>query len=499
MSLTYNALFFVTLAALVSPWLSERVFRGIIPAVVLEILLGFALGQHGFRIAQPTVYVNFLATFGFSYLMFLSGIELDFDIIFERPEPGEMAPWLRGAGFFLVTFLISLGFAEVLHVFGAVHNVLMLTLILSTTSLGIVTPALKERGWIHAAFGQEVLLYALIADVLTLVIFTGYVTFHTTGNAFSILFVMVLLVFFGVLYRLLVAAKRWHGIVALENTTSELGLRAAFALILTFLAFAQTLGTEVVVGAFLAGAIISLLSERHSLLTKKLNSIGYGFLLPVFFVNVGMQFSLSSVAGSSSFWIALAILLTAMYANKLLPALYFMRKFPVRMRSAGGFLLGAQLSLTVAASQIAERLGVLTAPMANGVILLAIITCLVSPAVFSRLLRNEPLPDSTEDAMGPSVITIDTATLPDGWMVDQIEIRTRRWTNVPMRLLRLPQDVLFISILRDGERLVPRGHTRLEQFDVVQVMGDPDVIHKLRRQVSPRPVKKLATGKRGNS
>jgi len=488
MSLTYNALFFVTLAALLSPWLSERLFRGVIPAVVLEILLGFALGQHGLHIATSTVYVNFLATFGFSYLMFLSGIELDFDIIFERPQAGEIAPWLRGAGFFFVTFAISFGFAELLHAFGAIHNVLMLTLILSTTSLGIVTPALKEKGWIHAHFGQEVLLYALIADVLTLVIFTGYVTFHTTGNAFSILLVMVLLVFFGVLYRLLVAAKRWTWFAVVENTTSELGLRAAFALILAFLAFAQTLGTEVVVGAFLAGAIVSLLSERHSLLTKKLNSFGYGFLLPVFFVNVGMQFSLSSVAGSATFWIALVVLLLGMYLNKLLPAWYFMRKFPLRLRTAGGFLLGAQLSLTVAASQIAEHLGLLPVSMANGIILLAIITCLLSPAVFSRLLHRVPIPDNADDGRNrPSVLTIDTATLPDGWMVDQIEVRTKRWTNIPMRLMRLPHEVLFISILRDDERIVPRGHTRLMQFDVVQVMGDPDVIRRLQRQLSPRP------------
>ena len=92
MAATYNSLFLVTIVALLSPWLSSRVFRGLVPAVVIEILMGILIGNSGFHIAQSTKYLNFMAEFGFSYLMFLSGLELDFDLIFERKKYQENCP-----------------------------------------------------------------------------------------------------------------------------------------------------------------------------------------------------------------------------------------------------------------------------------------------------------------------------------------------------------------------------------------------------------------------
>lgn len=282
---TYNALFFVTLAAVLGPWVSVRIFKSIIPSVVIEIALGYFIGSHGLHVASDTSSIQFIANFGFSYLMFLSGMELDFELAF-TPKGKGTPSWVRGVLFFGVTLLISFADALGLSLAGFKLNLVMTTLLLSTTSVGLVTP-LKESGWIREDFGQELVLYALIADIATLMVFSGYITMHSTGNAFRLLLIMVLLVFFGFVYRLLHVAKRFAVFRVLQNTSSEVGIRAAFALILAYLASAQTLGTEVIIGAFLAGAIISLLSESHSLLTRKLNSIGYGFFVPIFFVHVG--------------------------------------------------------------------------------------------------------------------------------------------------------------------------------------------------------------------
>lgn len=480
MEATYNSLFLVTIVALLSPWLSSKALRGLVPAVVIEILLGILIGPQVFHFASSTNYVDFMANFGFSYLMFLSGLELDFDLMFERNTEGRPA-WLSGLVFFFTTALLSYIVAFTLLLVGWVQHPFVVGLVLSTTSTGILMPALKERGWIHDPFGQQLMVFGLLADMITLLAITAYVTLHTTGNGFSILLIMVLLMFFVVIYRLLRYVAKTRPFSTIENATSEMGLRGAFALILMFLAFSQTLGTEVIVGAFLAGAIVSLLSERHSLITRKLNSIGYGFLLPIFFVNVGLKFNLKAFDTHAVFWITLLILFVTMYVNKLAPSLYFFRRHPIPQRLAGGMILSSRLSLVIAASQIATQIGALTQATANGFILLAVVTCLLSPAMFSRLIRKSK--PATPTVKPSSVITLDKETLPDDWVVEQFEVRSHRLADMPLRRLRLPQDVLFVSIIRGDECIIPRGHVVLEQFDTVQVMGHPDSLVKVRAQL----------------
>lgn len=478
MSLTYQSLLFVTTAAVLSPWLSTRLFRGLIPAVVIEILFGIALGPSYLHLASSTQYVGFMANFGFSYLMFLSGLELDFDLLMARPAEGGQRPWVRGLAFYAVVFVLSLlvGYGlSALHIFG---HPFVTALVLSTTSTGIVTPTLKAGGWLGEAFGQEVLMYALVADLASLFLITGYVAVHTSGNAFSVLLVMVLLLVFVVIYRGLRTMLRSVGFGAITNATSEMGLRGAFFLILVFLVLAQSLGTQVVVGAFLAGAIVSLLASRHSALPQKLNSIGYGFLLPIFFVNVGLTFHVGVMHASPAYWAGLLSVFVAMYLVKTGPTAIFMRRFMLRQRYAAGMLLSAGLSLVVALSQIGVQIHVLSEADANGFIVLAITTCLLSPALWARALRGVPGPMDTGEAL--EAITLDARTLPAGWTVERIEVRSRRVNGTAMRHLRLPQDLLFVSVIRGEERIIPRGNTVLEQFDIVQVMGDPLSIARVR-------------------
>lgn len=481
MAATYNSLFLVALVALLSPWLSSRISRGLVPAVVIEILMGILIGQSGFNIAQSTQYVNFLAEFGFSYLMFLSGLELDFDLIFERKRPTGRPAWQLGVAFFAATSVISFLVAFFLFRLHWIEHPFIVGLVLSTTSTGILLPALKEKGWIGDPFGQQLMVFGLLADIITLLAIVAYVAFHTTGNAFSVLLVMVLLMFFVVIYRILRFVAKTRGFTPIENATSEMGLRGSFALILMFLAFSETLGTQVIVGAFLAGAIVSLLTKGHPVLATKLNSIGYGFLLPIFFVNVGMNLSVQALDSSPVFFIMTAVLLVTMFLNKTLPSLLFLRSFPIKQRIAGGMLLSSRLSLIIAASQIAVQIGALSVTTASGLTLLAIMTCLVSPTLFSRMIRSF---SPAKSALPPvSEIRLDANTLPEGWVVGTVEVRSRQVNAIPMRSLQLPQDVLFVSLLRGGERIIPRGHTTLEQFDIVQVLGNPESIYRIRSQL----------------
>lgn len=483
MSQTYVPLFVVALIALVSPWVSVRLMRGMLPAIVIEIVLGFAIGPHGFHLISTTTTVEFLANFAFSYLMFLSGLELDFDLLFERRQDAQRPAWVRGLLFFGISLACSFVVSLILYSVHAIHNVPIITLILTTTSVGIVTPALKEKGWLNAHFGQQTLVYGLMADMLTLLLFSTYVAVRSSGNAFSFLLVMVLIACCVFLYRALKMARRWRFLQIVENATSELGLRASFALILAFLVLSSTLGVETIVGAFLAGAIVSLIDHRHSALSYKLNSIGYGFLLPIFFVSVGMKFSFGTLGTGWTFFLVLLVFFCTMMVNKVFPALLMFTSFPMRQRFAGGFLLSARLSLVIAASQIGVQAHLLPARMANGLILLAIITSISGPSMFNRLIKGFTVRVHTESA--PPSIVIDRGTLPEGWALAQIEVIRRDVLNKRMRSLTLPDDILFISILRGDERIVPRGFTRLEQYDKIQVIGHPNAIDSVRGLVGP--------------
>lgn len=480
MAHTYGSLLFVTVIAFVSPWISIRLSKGFVPAIVIEILLGIAVGPSGFDVTSTTQYVGFLSNLAFSYLMFLSGMEIDFDIILQRPSPQERAPWIKGLFFFATAFAASAVIAYTLFALHMIVHPLFITLVLSTTSIGIVTPALKEKGWLLVPFGQEILTYALLADIVTLMLVAAYTTAHLTGNAATILLVLVLLFSFVIVYRILKAAKVNRVFTFVGNATSELGLRGAFALILIFLALAQSLGTQVVVGAFLAGAIISLLSDKNSDLTHKLNSIGYGFLLPIFFVNVGLTFNLGALGSSPVFWIALGVILLGMFANKLIGAVIWMKGFSMKERVAAGALLGSQLSLTIVASKIGQQIHVLSPGVANGLILLAIVTCLIAPFVFTRMVGSQTaVHPSYSEALPPNF-------LPDGWIISAIEVLSPTLQHTPMRRLQLPHDTLFISIERGDEKIVPRGHTKLEQFDVIHLMGTPRSIGRLRDRFDGR-------------
>lgn len=476
---TYHSLFFVAIAGLMSPWLSIRLFRGILPAVVIEIAIGYLIGPHTLHLASSNEEVDFMAAFGFSFLMFLSGIELDFALLFHKSPSGKTAPWIRGMLFFFVTLAFSLLLSLTLFAAGSIKDIFVTTLILSTTSVGIVTPALKEKGWLSNHFGQEVMVFALIADVFTLILFTGYITFYTTGDALSIIVVLLILLAFIFMYRFILAVRKLKSLGIVESATSEIGLRGSFALILAFLALSKTLGTEVVIGAFLAGAIISLLSQKHSTLINKLNSIGYGFLLPIFFVNVGMDFDVGTLEGSPGFWIAMCLCLAGMYLNKIIPALLFFSTYPFEQRAAAGMLLSSRLSLLIAASQIAAQTGILSLNFQNGFILLAVISCFISPLLFNKTMKRFTAPQ-TNKSKYQEIISINKETLPEGWELGQLTLGSEYIAGKKIRNLSLPQNILLVSIMRNDERIVPQGQTQLELFDVIQFMGEASDIYKLK-------------------
>lgn len=394
---SFAPLLIVTALAAAIPLISDRLKVLPIPVIVGEILAGILLGESGFGIIQESPYLTFLAEFGFVYLMFLSGLEIDFS----RLRSAELAERRGGAlgnpitlGFAVFAGTVALAFliSLLLGAAGMVKSPLIMALILSTTSVGVVVPVLRDAGLTAGPFGQSMLLSALVADFSTMLLITVAIAAAAGGVTPELLLIVVLFVAFFGAWRVGAFLRRghWRRLVGTPRAAAaETRTRLAFALMVFFVVLSQWVGAEVILGAFLAGAAISLISNRESrTLEGKLSAIGFGFLIPIFFIHTGANFDFAMVTGSPKGLLLVPILLVAAYAVKVLPALLYARVYSMRGAISAGLLLSSRLSLIIAAAAIGVRVGAVSEAVAAAVILVAVFTCTLSPILFAKVYRT---------------------------------------------------------------------------------------------------------------
>jgi len=220
----FYSLLIVILAAVLVPFITTHIRVIKFPVVVGEIIAGLILGVSGFRLIETVPLLDFLSAFGFTYLMFLSGLEIDFQALasaLKSRQRNGSNPIVLAFGTFVLTvllsFLISLGLTEL----GFIRSPWLITLVLSTTSLGIVVPVLKEKGIINSPFGQNILLSALIADFLTMLLITVVVLLLTKGQLNDIFLVLFLFLAFFFFYKLVDFLNRLPLIKTLAHATSQ--------------------------------------------------------------------------------------------------------------------------------------------------------------------------------------------------------------------------------------------------------------------------------------
>jgi len=396
---SYYSLLIIVLLAVFVPLLLNKVKFLPIPLVVGEIIAGMIVGKSGFDLINTNSWLDFLSTFGFVFLMFLSGLEIDFDLLINNGSSKKKKwynnPPVLAVLIFLLTLLLAGIVSTIFYWQGWISNIPLMTLIMSTTSLGIVVPILKEKGLLGIEYGQTLLFSALVADFATMVLITIYVTLYLSGLSYQVLFILLLFLVFFIFYRMGVRIAHHRIIEELAHATFQIEVRGAFALILIFIALAQQLGVEVILGAFLAGVIVALVRENDlSQLNMKLDAIGYGFFIPIFFITVGANFDIHSVLNNPDALFLLGALLLASFIVKIFPALILKIGHTWQETIGAGFLLSSRLSLIIAASAISLELGAITEAVNSAVILVAIITCTFSPLLFEPFV---PLKEATKN------------------------------------------------------------------------------------------------------
>jgi len=385
----------VILASLVPLLLSSVRGRLVIPIVVGEIVAGMIVGRSGFGWVVPeNGALELLKELGFVLLMFLSGMEIDFRSL-RRLDPVRAArshwrPLPLAVLNFGTTLLLAGAFAWGLKSVGATTDAWMMALILSTTALGVVVPILKEARVNQSLFGQTILLATVIADFVTMFLISVLVAVISRGLTAEILLVFLLFVAFFFAARFGSFLSRIEPlqriIQELSHATAQIKVRAAFSTLLIFVVLAEKLGIEIIVGAFLAGAIVALLrTPEDRELSSQLEAIGFGFFIPIFFIMVGVDFNLPALLYSSGALLSVPLVLIAAIAVKIIPALVFRLNHTWREAFAAGILMCPRLSLIIAAAAIGEKLEIIDESMNAAIVLVAIVTVTASPLAFLRV------------------------------------------------------------------------------------------------------------------
>jgi len=394
---SFVPLLIVVLLGVLVPLLLSRLKRLRVPVVVGEILAGIIVGDSGLKLVGHDPILEVLSLLGFAYLMFLSGLEVDFDAVL--PKSGFWGssrrerlsnPLTLGLLTFFMTLLLGLLAGWGLSLVDASDDPWLMALILSTTSLGLVMPVLKERDLTSRPYGQALLVAAVIADFATMLLVSVYVVLRTEGLSLDVLLVLLLFIAFVAAYRVVRLARRhlsgMRQMDRLAEATSHIDVRGAFALGLAFMALAQGVGVEMILGAFLGGALITLLARGGAAdLRHKLDLFGYAFFIPIFFIMVGVRFDLGALLSSTRALVLVPLVLALAYAIKFASALLFRISFSWRETLAGGALLSSRLSLIIAVSAIGLQIGSIDSATNSAIILVAIVTSTVSPLLFNRI------------------------------------------------------------------------------------------------------------------
>lgn len=392
----------VSVLAVLVPIALHRIPKVFVPIVVGEILAGILVGPNGMGLIGSDVnsWLDFLKLFGFAYLMFISGLEIDFTVLRrDRPAGGGAARWtggpLRAA---LLSFALTLGMSGLLGILLArtelVRDAAIMALVLSTTSLGIVAPVLRQRGLIRKPLGQYTLVAAVVGDFATVTLVSIYLILHTEGLTLEALFILVLLAVTFLAFRLAGLSQKHPGLARfvgeLSHATAQLDTRGALALAVIFIALAQGLGVELILGAFMAGAIVSLLTEDEgSVLRAKLHALGYGFFIPIFFIMVGVDLDLQALTEAPQGWLVVPLLVVLAFSVKYAGCLIYRTLFGWRETFAIGSLMSSRLSLIIAVAAIGVELGVVSPAVNAAVVFVALVTVVVAPPLFFRLLPQE--------------------------------------------------------------------------------------------------------------
>lgn len=388
----FSSLLVVLALAFFVPLLINR-FKAL-PVVVGEIIAGLIFAQLGLLDPAESNTLTLFSNIGLAFLMFLAGLEIDIPALFKNGKEKNQKQKLSLPALILIiysiTLLLGAGGSYLLTQWGMPGNIILLTLIFGATSLGVVLPVLKNRGILHTNSGQAIFLGSTVDDLFTVILLTVYILFTQHGLNIQILSFLLILILFIVIARIGLQFFRLPRVVKLfdelSQATVQIKVRGAIVILLIFVVLAESLGVELILGAFLAGMLVSLFkSPQDDSLVHKLEAFGFGLFVPIFFIVTGANLNMDALIANPQNLIFLPAILVISILVKLLPALLFKSRIGWRSSIAAGFLLNTHLSIEVAIAVIGEQLGLLSPATSAAIIVFAIITVILMPIIYNLI------------------------------------------------------------------------------------------------------------------
>jgi Kef-type K+ transport system membrane component KefB len=387
-----DGLLIVVAVAFAAPFLLGLAPRLRVPAVVLEIVAGIVVGPSVLGWVHVDATIEVLATIGLGFLLFLGGLEVDFRRL--------RGPVLRlTAGGYAVSLALAVAASLALAAGGLVQTPLLVAIALGSTSLGVLIPVLKDTGRIGSGLGQLVIAGGSIADFAAIILLSLFFAGEGGPGATLVLIGALLglaLAVFGVVSGAQRSMRIRSDLVRLQDTTAQIRVRGALVLLVGFAAAAQQLGLEVILGTFAAGAVLSLADPdramTHPDFRHKLEAIGFGVFIPVFFVTSGVRFDLAALTGSASALAMVPLFVAALLVVRGIPALLYRRLLDRREVLVAGLMQATSLPFLVAATAIGRELHLIGAGEGAALVGAGLISVLLFPAAGLALLRRHPQP-----------------------------------------------------------------------------------------------------------
>jgi Kef-type K+ transport system membrane component KefB len=385
-----SELLLIAFVAMLAPLLAELPSGVRLPVVVLEVILGILIGPHVFNLASPAGMVGTLGELGLAFLLFMVGLEIDFEKIRGRPLSLAVGGWF-------LTFLLAMVCMFVFNFIGLIESPVVLAAVaLSTTAFGVLAPILRDRGELNAEFGKYIMATAAVGEFAPLMI-VSLLLIPTHDTFLHTLFVVTFIIIALIVANIALQMRSSPLIEKLAHTmksSGQLPVRICILLQVLLVTLAATFGLNIVLGAFTAGMLVGLTikGKEGDLLRHKLDAIGYGFLIPIFFIVAGMNFEVSALWSAPLAPIQVALLSCLLVLIRGVPMFLYKKELTPEEKIPFVFYSATGLPLIVIISEIGVSSGLMPPDRASILVSAGMISVLLFPILAVKLRGKFYLP-----------------------------------------------------------------------------------------------------------
>ena len=385
-SIDASSLFAVAVVAAIAPFIVDIPRHIAVPVVVVEIALGILVGPQALKIVREDALIQFLGQFGLAFLFFMAGLEIDFAKIRGQPTALAVRGWVLS---------VALGFAVagLLHVAGVVISSVLVGAAMATTALGALMPILRDAGELDSRFGTLLVAIGAVGEfgpILLIAVLLTPTTDRAGVAALLIAFAVVALVAAYAGARM--SERTRHALAKTMHTTAQLPMRLSLLLLVGLVFLAREFGLDLILGAFAAGTVVGLASRGPDAepLKVKLEGMGFGFFIPVFFISTGMSFDLRALFEGPGSLFRLPLFLALFLLVRGLPALLlYRRELPERRERVALALFSATaLPLIVAITAIGVETGRMRSETAAALVGAGMLSVFVFPLLGLSIRRS---------------------------------------------------------------------------------------------------------------